>query len=152
MWGTATGTAASILKSWLRWMLEKNHPRLLSLLHLLPLHSWGIQDEMTLDHKTWVECARGIDWCVANSTGIAFFLSLQGDKFGYTPLPKSILQTDLDAHLQHCPEGKHFLCCIIGSLTLSIKTSSVWRVTGIALMIMLYRRSMSDEKYYPLAS
>jgi hypothetical protein len=102
---------------------------------------WGIQDEMTLDHKTWIECARGIDWCIANSTGIAF-LSLQGDKFGYTPLPKSILQADLDAHLQHCPEGKHFLCCIIRSLTLSIKTSTVWRVTGIALMIMLYRRSM----------
>lgn len=64
---------------------------------------WGVQDQSTLDHKTWIECARGIDWCIAESAGIAFF-SLQGDKYGYTPLPKSIKQVDLDARLRDCSE------------------------------------------------
>jgi hypothetical protein len=34
------------------------------------------------------------------------FLSLQGDKYGYTPLPKTILQMDMDKHLENkvCPE------------------------------------------------
>jgi hypothetical protein len=37
--------------------------------------------------------------------GIAF-LSLQGDKYGYTPLPKTILQLDMDERLKNkeCPE------------------------------------------------
>ena len=59
---------------------------------------WGIKDANTLDHKTWIECAKGIHWCKQQSTGIAF-MSLQGDKYGYTPIPKTVLQEDLDRHL-----------------------------------------------------
>ncbi|RYH15655.1 NACHT domain-containing protein [archaeon] len=59
---------------------------------------WGIRDENTCDHKTWIECANGISLCKVESTGICF-LSLQGDKYGYRPLPRCILQTDLDAHI-----------------------------------------------------
>ena len=66
---------------------------------------WGIKDENTLDHKTWIECAKGIHWCKQQSTGIAF-MSLQGDKYGYTPIPKTVLQKDLDRHLAdtHCSD------------------------------------------------
>ena len=59
---------------------------------------WGIRDENTKDHRTWIECANGINWCKQQSLGVCF-LSLQGDKYGYTPLPKSILKTDLDQHV-----------------------------------------------------
>jgi len=59
---------------------------------------WGIRDENTNEHKTWIECANALHWCKQQSLGICF-LSLQGDKYGYTPLPKSILQTALDNHL-----------------------------------------------------
>lgn len=62
---------------------------------------WGVQDQSTLDHKTWIECAKGVDWCIAESAGIVLF-SLQGDKYGYTPLPKSIRQVELDARLREC--------------------------------------------------
>ena len=59
---------------------------------------WGVKDENTLDHKTWIECAKGVQWCKESSVGIAF-MSLQGDKYGYTPLPKTVLKHDLDRHL-----------------------------------------------------
>jgi hypothetical protein len=58
----------------------------------------GIRDENTLDHKTWIECSNTIEWCKNESMGYCF-LSLQGDKYGYTPLPKTIDQADLDAFL-----------------------------------------------------
>jgi hypothetical protein len=38
---------------------------------------WGVRDENSCDHLTWIECAMGINWCKTESTGI-FFLSLQG--------------------------------------------------------------------------
>ena len=60
---------------------------------------WGVRDENTSDHKTWIECANGIAWCKEESAGVCF-LSLQGDKYGYTPLPRTIIQERLDKHLQ----------------------------------------------------
>jgi len=54
----------------------------------------GIKDESTLEHLTWVECRKGIEECKLRSMGL-FFLSLQGNKYGYTPLPKTVLQSDL---------------------------------------------------------
>ena len=59
---------------------------------------WGVRDENSCDHKTWVECADMLHWCKEESMGIAF-LSLQGDKYGYTPLPKTLSQDNLDAFL-----------------------------------------------------
>ena len=61
---------------------------------------WGIsiRDENTKDHMTWVECANGIHYCKQQSLWVCF-LSLQGDQYGYTPLPRSIRKSDLEKHL-----------------------------------------------------
>jgi len=48
---------------------------------------FGVKDENTLDHMTWISCADQILYCCEESDGI-FFVSLQGDKYGYMPLPK----------------------------------------------------------------
>ena len=40
---------------------------------------WGVRDENTLDHRTWIECSRELERCRQESSGI-FFLSLQSDK------------------------------------------------------------------------
>ena len=66
---------------------------------------WGIQDQNTRDHKTWEECVKAIEWCKLESMGIVF-LSLQGNKYGYTPLPKSVDEADLQQHLtlRECSE------------------------------------------------
>lgn len=58
----------------------------------------GIKDENTLEHLTWIECRKGIEECKLQSMGIAF-LSLQGNKYGYTPLPKIVSQSDLEQHI-----------------------------------------------------
>lgn len=52
---------------------------------------YGVRDENTLDHKTWFYCAKELERCRSESAGM-FFLSLQGDKYGYRPLPRSIPQ------------------------------------------------------------
>jgi len=53
---------------------------------------YGMKDTNTLDHMTWIACAREIRRCYQESDGL-FFISLQGDKYGYMPLPKHINQT-----------------------------------------------------------
>ena len=58
----------------------------------------GIPDENTLDHLTWLGCQRELLRCFSQSAGL-FFLSLQGNKYGYMPIPKFIDQTALDARL-----------------------------------------------------
>jgi WD40 repeat protein len=59
---------------------------------------WGIQDQNTVHHKTWEECAKVIEWCKVESMGLAF-LSLQGNKYGYTPLPRIVMESDMLSHL-----------------------------------------------------
>ena len=59
----------------------------------------GIKDENTLDHRTWDECSRAIELCKEESMGCAF-LSLQGDKYGYTPLPRCVDKDKLDSHVE----------------------------------------------------
>jgi hypothetical protein len=56
---------------------------------------WGVRDENTLDHGTWDECVRELDRCHEESAGI-FFLSLQADKYGYVPLPRTVDKEALD--------------------------------------------------------
>ena len=58
----------------------------------------GVRDESTLDQETWIVCSDMLNYCKKESSGI-FFFSLQGNKYGYTPLAKSILKEDLDDHL-----------------------------------------------------
>lgn len=50
---------------------------------------WGVRDENTIDHRTWLECSREIQRCQNESIGISL-LSLQSDKYGYRPLPREI--------------------------------------------------------------
>jgi hypothetical protein len=48
---------------------------------------FGVKDENTKDHMTWVACKEAIQQCYEGSDGL-FFLSLQADRYGYRPLPK----------------------------------------------------------------
>jgi hypothetical protein len=50
---------------------------------------FGIKDQNTVDHLTWISCAKELVNCYESSDGL-FFLSLQSEKYGYLPLPKYI--------------------------------------------------------------
>ena len=41
---------------------------------------WGVRDENTLDHRTWIDCWVELERCRVESRGL-FFLSLQSDKY-----------------------------------------------------------------------
>ena len=56
---------------------------------------YGVRDENTADHMTWLACKAELNQCIELSNGV-FFLSLQGDKYGYKPLPKYIPQDVYD--------------------------------------------------------
>jgi energy-coupling factor transporter ATP-binding protein EcfA2 len=55
----------------------------------------GVRDENTKDQNTWIACRNEIERCKNYSDGL-FFLSLQGDKYGYKPLPKFMSKKILD--------------------------------------------------------
>ena len=59
---------------------------------------WGVRDENTLDHRTWIECQRELERCRIESNDL-FFLSLQSEKYGYTPLPLKIEKISLESKL-----------------------------------------------------
>lgn len=40
---------------------------------------WGVRDENTLDHMTWISCSKMLERCRKTSCGL-FFLSLQSEK------------------------------------------------------------------------
>jgi hypothetical protein len=52
---------------------------------------FGVKDENTKDHMTWMACKEAIQQCHEGSDGL-FFLSLQADRYGYRPLPKYLDQ------------------------------------------------------------
>ena len=56
---------------------------------------YGVRDENTADHMTWIACRDELSSCMKVSNGL-FFLSLQGDKYGYQPIPKFIPQDVYD--------------------------------------------------------
>ena len=58
----------------------------------------GIPDANTLDHLTWIGCQRELLRCYEQSAGW-FFLSLQGSKYGYMPIPKIIDQQAFEQRL-----------------------------------------------------
>jgi WD40 repeat protein/DNA replication protein DnaC len=60
---------------------------------------FGVKDENTLDHMTWVSCKEAIKQCHEGSDGL-FFLSLQADRYGYLPLPKYLDENVLFAALK----------------------------------------------------
>lgn len=78
---------------------------------------WGIPDENTgwfcyyyiilflllflllpnaAHHLTWIACQRELKVCKQESSGM-FFLSLQADKYGYTPLPRVLSKDIIDS-------------------------------------------------------
>eukprot|EP01038_Epipyxis_sp_PR26KG_P004093 gene4093-5841_t len=71
---------------------------------------WGVRDENTLDHKTWVECCRELFRCRSESAGI-FFISLQSDKLGYAPLPKYLKKESIDNILKEATDDKLVQLC-----------------------------------------
>eukprot|EP01033_Poteriospumella_lacustris_P013653 gene13653-9780_t len=68
---------------------------------------YGVRDENTKDHKAWLYCKRELERCFHHSSGL-FFLSLQGDKYGSRPLPRSVdrdvMNLRLDDWLTHIQE------------------------------------------------
>jgi hypothetical protein len=50
---------------------------------------FGVKDENTKDHMTWISCKEAIQQCHEGSDGL-YFLSLQADRYGYRPLPKYV--------------------------------------------------------------
>jgi hypothetical protein len=58
---------------------------------------YGVKDESTLRQMTWEECVRELENCFKLSAGIPF-LSLQGDKYGYMPLPRTIKKHDFECY------------------------------------------------------
>ena len=50
---------------------------------------FGVKDENTHDHLTWIACADQILRCCIESDGL-FFVSLQSNKYGYIMIPKFI--------------------------------------------------------------
>ena len=55
----------------------------------------GLKDENSKENMTWMSCCEQIRYCYEESDGL-FFLSLQGNKYGYMPLPKFIDQQSMD--------------------------------------------------------
>jgi hypothetical protein len=57
---------------------------------------FGVRDTMTLNHHTWIACKKALELCYQKSGGL-FFLSLQGGKYGYRPLPLHMNKSVVDA-------------------------------------------------------
>jgi len=70
---------------------------------------WGVRDENTADHFTWVGCHDELQNCVQGSDG-KFFLSLQSNKYGYCMLPKAIPKLVLDERLLLLSPEESNLC------------------------------------------
>ena len=85
-----------LLEKVLPLLRDHTRPHGLDIL-LLDLRS-GITDENTVDHLTWLGCQTELRRCFHGSAGL-FFLSLQGDKYGYMPIPKCIEQNAFEQRL-----------------------------------------------------
>jgi len=56
---------------------------------------YGVRDENTLEHETWLACALEIECCKRDSES-TFFISLQAQKYGYQMAPKRIARETYD--------------------------------------------------------
>jgi WD40 repeat protein len=65
---------------------------------------WGVRDEAAFDQQTMAICLREIQRCRA--TGVRpNFIALLGDRYGWLPLPPTILAAEFDALIPHLAEG-----------------------------------------------
>ena len=69
---------------------------------------WGLVDENTLDHLTWISCSRELERCRKESSGM-FFLSLQCDKVGYCPLPKYLPKDAFESRISQASQSDRHL-------------------------------------------
>eukprot|EP01041_Mallomonas_annulata_P004381 gene4381-8724_t len=60
----------------------------------------GTNDEHTLDHSTWISSSKELIRCHTESGGL-FFISLQGSKYGYMPIPKHVTQNSFENRTEH---------------------------------------------------
>jgi hypothetical protein len=63
---------------------------------------YGVRNESTLKHMTWIDCYRELKRCSVESSGKCF-LSLQGNKYGYRPIPKRIVKHNYESRLTTLP-------------------------------------------------
>ena len=56
---------------------------------------YGVKDENTVDHQTWIACAKQIEVTFEESAGLCF-ISFQSMKYGYRPVPKYVPQGIFD--------------------------------------------------------
>eukprot|EP00736_Rhodelphis_marinus_P008356 Rmarinus@m.3959 len=59
---------------------------------------WGIRYEASSDHRTVEMCMQQLERCRKESAGL-FFVSLWGDRYGWRPLPSSLLVSDAELFL-----------------------------------------------------
>lgn len=72
---------------------------------------FGLNDENTNHHGTWLACKAQINSCFERSGTDLCFISLQGDKYGYRPLPKYIDQALFELYLSRCEEDERQELC-----------------------------------------
>jgi hypothetical protein len=101
---------------------EHGRPKGLEVI-ILDLRS-GIPDENTLDHKTWPGCERELLRCFNGSAGL-FFLSLQGDKYGYMPIPGTIDQVAFEQRLSERSSLEHSEAVALANEWYQLDTNAV---------------------------
>ena len=62
---------------------------------------FGIKASSSKNHSIWSTCQEAISECFEQSDEL-YFISLQGEKYGYRPLPKFVDQTVFEAAMQRC--------------------------------------------------
>jgi hypothetical protein len=71
---------------------------------------WGLVDENTIDHLTWISCSAELERCREESSGL-FFLSLQCEKYGYCPLPKYLSKEHFESRILEASDTDRELAC-----------------------------------------
>ena len=59
---------------------------------------YGVKNENTKEHLTWISCKHELFRCFHESGGL-FFLSLQSCKYGYMPIPKHLSKHIFDQRM-----------------------------------------------------
>lgn len=65
---------------------------------------YGVIEANQRNHKVWDFCKAELERCQRDSAGI-FFLSLQSERYGYRPLPRSIPHLFFEERVCQLPEG-----------------------------------------------
>ena len=59
---------------------------------------YGVKDDNLKKHLVWETCRNEIERCYEESSG-SFFLSMQGDKYGFCTIPRLIVQYDFESRI-----------------------------------------------------